>query len=394
MKVVLCHNFYQQAGGEDLSFAQEARLLESKGHEVIRFTRHNDSIKQMGAINAAVKTIWSTEAYRDLRKLLRSEKPDLIHCTNTFPLISPSAYYAARKEGIAVVQSLRNYRMFCAGAYFMRDGKICESCLGKRFALPAIVNKCYRGSRAGSTVLASMIAIHRSIGTWSKAVDRYFALTNFSREKFIEGGLPANKIDIKPNFLFDDPGPGNGSGGYAIFVGRLSDEKGVALLLNVWPQLQSPPLLKVVGEGPLQDMVKDASKAEPSKVQWCGQLDQSEVLRLVGDATCLIQPSLWYEGFPRTILESFAKGTPVIASKLGSMEEIVEEGACGHLFEPNEVALRETIEKFLSSATQHPEMRLNARRRFLDRYSASTNYEILMSIYSRAIESASQRRTK
>ena len=392
MKVLLCHNFYQQPGGEDQSFAEEAALLESRGHHVIRFTQHNDAIRKMNPLTVAARTLWSSKSYHELRRLIQKEKPDVMHCTNTFPLISPAAYYAARKEKVAVVQSLRNYRMFCSGAYFMRDGKVCEDCMGRRFAWPAIAHKCYRGSRAGSTVLASMIAIHRSVGTWAKMVDRYFALTNFSRAKFIQGGLPAERIDLKPNFLLEDPGPGTGVGGYAVFVGRLSREKGVDLLCKIWPELQSAPRLKIIGDGPLLEELKIACQRNPSRMEWCGRMNREDVLQAVGNATCLIQPSLWYEGFPRTILEAFSKGTPVIASRLGSMEEIVEHEKSGLLAAPNEVDFKQAIDRFFLSGTAQAEMRLAARQQFLDRYSAQTNYQLLLQIYERAIETARQRK--
>lgn len=391
MKILLCHNFYQQPGGEDQSFAEEALLLESRGHEVIRFTRHNDAIQEMSSWDVAKRTFWSSESHNDLRSILQREQPDVMHCTNTFPLISPAAYYAAREERVAVVQSLRNYRMFCPGTYFMRDGKVCEDCLGRRFAWPAIVHKCYRESRAGSAVLASMIAMHRSLGTWSKLVDRYFALTNFSRAKFIEGGLPGEKIDVKPNFLLEDPGAGNGDGGYAVFVGRLSTEKGVGILLNAWSQLESPLLLKIIGDGPMANEVKEAATRNPNKIHWLGRLDRARVLDEVGNAACLLQPSLWYEGFPRTILEAFSRGTPVIASRLGSMEEIVVDGKSGILCEPTAEAFRIAVEQFFGNPNAIPMMRFEARQRFEECYSAAANYDKLMDIYAKAIAIAAKR---
>jgi glycosyltransferase involved in cell wall biosynthesis len=391
LKVLLCHNFYQQAGGEDQSFAEEASLLESRGHEVIRFTRHNDSIKEMTSWDVATRTFWSRESHRELTSILQQQKPSVMHCTNTFPLISPAAYYAARTERVAVVQSLRNYRMFCPGTYLMRDGKVCEDCLGRTFAWPAILHKCYRNSRAGSAVLTSMNAFHNARGTWSNLVDRYFALTNFSRAKFIQAGLPGEKIDVKPNFLLKDPGAGTGASGFAVFVGRLSAEKGVEILLKAWTQMESPPLLKIVGDGPMAAAVNEAAQNHPNTIQWLGRLDREAVLNQVGEAACLIQPSLWYEGFPRTILEAFARGTPVIASRLGSMEEIVQDRKCGILCEPNVLDLKLAIEGFFTNSEAIPAMRVAARAKFEQEYSATSNYEKLMAIYSNAIAMKSKK---
>jgi hypothetical protein len=199
MKIIMCHNHYQQPGGEDLSYAQEVRLIESRGHDVVQYTKHNDEIREMGKLAAALRTIWNGDTHRELRELFRHERPEVVHFTNTFPLISPSAYYAAKEEGVAVVQSLRNYRLLCPGAQFMRDGKVCESCLGKRFAWPGVWHGCYRDSRVGTLVVASMLAFHRMRQTWTEAIDMYYALTELSRAKFVEGGLPADKIAVKPS---------------------------------------------------------------------------------------------------------------------------------------------------------------------------------------------------
>src|SRR5205814_1104988 len=168
---------------------------------------------------------------------IRAQRPRVAHFHNTFPLISPAAYYAARAEGVGVVQTLHNFRLLCPNALFFRDGKVCEDCLGRPVAWPGVVHGCYRGSRAASAATAVMTAAHRALGTWRTAVDVYVALTEFSRQKFIAGGLPAEKIAVKANFVYPDPGPGAGAGGYAVFVGRLSAEKGVETLLAAWRPL-------------------------------------------------------------------------------------------------------------------------------------------------------------
>jgi len=384
MKIVMCHNHYQQPGGEDLSFAQEARLLESRGQEVVRYTKHNDEIRESGKLAAARCTIWNRETHRELRELLRDERPDVVHFTNTFPLISPSAYYAAREEGVAVVQSLRNYRLLCPNAQFMRDGKVCESCLGRRFAWPGVKHACYRGSRMGSFVVASMLAFHRFRKTWTNAVDMYYALTDVSRAKFIEGGLPAEKVAVKPNFIEPAPNRGTGDGGFAVFVGRLSAEKGIDVLLEAWKQLDLPLELRIVGDGPLAATVEQAARSD-SRIRWLGRLPSEETISIVGEALCLVMPSLWYEGFPRTILEALAKGTPVVASRLGSMEEIVEHGSTGFHFRPGDpVDLVKALKQINSGPSALQRMRRAARDEFLAKYTGDANYELLMDIYSKA----------
>ena len=231
MKCLLVHNHYQCAGGEDSVFEDEAALLEDRGHEVVRYTVHNDSIRDGSRWKVAKNTVWNRRVHAELKALMLREKPDVMHCTNTFPLISPAAYYAARAAGVPVVQSLHNYRIMCAGSLLMRDGAVCEKCVGRSIGLPGVIHGCYRGSRAGSAVVAALQSVHWALGTWTRMVDAYIVLNEFAREKFIAGGLPADKLYVKPNFVHPDPQLGTGRGGYAIFVGRLSQEKGISTLL-------------------------------------------------------------------------------------------------------------------------------------------------------------------
>src|SRR3954464_1291905 len=173
MRFLLCHNHYQLAGGEDQVYRDERWLLESHGHDVFSFARHNDEIDKMSRAKLAIGTFWNDETYIEIRDLIRDRRPDIVHCTNTFPLISPAVYYAARAENVPVVQSLHNYRLLCANGDLMRGEKPCEDCVGKLFAWPAVKNCCYRGDRGGTTVVATMQAVHRTIGTWRNAVSMY-----------------------------------------------------------------------------------------------------------------------------------------------------------------------------------------------------------------------------
>ena len=343
MKILQCHNFYQQPGGEDQVFHDEAHLLRSHGHEVIQFTRHNDAIRDMPSWQLAVRTVWNRQTLAELGETIRRERPALVHFTNTFPLLSPSAYFAARREGVKVVQSLHNYRLLCPNALFLRDGKACEACLGKLLAWPSVRHACYRNDRKATAAVAGMLAFHRALGTWNRAVDLYLALTEFGKRKFIQGGLPADKIAVKPNFAPSDPGPGKGIGGYAIFVGRLSAEKGIETLLASWTK--SPPdlPLMIVGEGPLADRVREAMAVNP-RIQWLGQQPSQHVIELIGAAMMLVLPSITYEGFPKTIVEAFSRGTPVVASNFGAMSELVDPNRTGLLFAPGDSkALSESV---------------------------------------------------
>ena len=332
MKILLCHNFYQQPGGEDECFRQEGELLQTHGHAVLRYTRHNDDVQKMSSLGVARQTLFSPRTYREVRELIHRERPDVVHCTNTFPLISPAVYNAAYDEKVPVVQALHNYRLLCPGALLLRDGNVCESCLGKSFPWPAIQHGCYRDNRLASGVVALMLAVHHWRKTWQKRVTLYYALTEFGRRKFIEGGLPADRMLVKPNFITPDPQPASEQG-YVAFVGRLSQEKGIRTLLDAWSKLQTPVPLKIAGDGPLREMVAAAAEAD-SRITWLGRVSPAAAVEFVGNASCMILPSLWYEGFPRTIIEAFSRGTPVIASQLGSMEEVIDHGRTGFHIEP------------------------------------------------------------
>jgi glycosyltransferase involved in cell wall biosynthesis len=385
MKILLCHNYYQQSGGEDSAFAAEAGLLEGKGHEVIRFTLHNNAIDQMGRLEVARRTLWNSESYRTLREVMRRERPRVMHCTNTFPLISPAAYSAAREEGVAVVQGLHNYRLFCANSLFLRDGRVCEDCLGKTVPWPALRHSCYRESRAATAVVAALQISLRLNRKWDRSVDLYIALTEFSRNKFIEGGIHPEQIAVKPNFVFPDPGPRPGRGGYLVFVGRLSNEKGIESLLAAWARLPRPVPLKIIGDGPMAHVVGQAVE-NIRGIEWLGRRSPKEVLAVIGDAEGLVVPSICYENFPRAIAEAFATGTPVIGSRMGAMAELVADGRTGVTYEPgNPDALAAAVVEFLADAPGRARMRQAARQEYEQKYTPEKNYRLLMTIYERAI---------
>ena len=391
MKIVLCHNFYQQPGGEDRVLQDESDLLTANGHEVVHFTKHSSDIEQMSKLAVARRAIWNRAAAAELRELVRRERADIVHFHNTVPLISPAAYYAAREAGAGVVQTLHNYRLICPKATFFRDGGVCESCLGKLFPWPAIQHGCYRDSRAGSAVMATMLTTHRLLKTYKKAVDCYIALSEFSRKKYIESGLPEDKIALKPNFVSPDPGEGDGLGAYAMYLGRLSPEKGVEMLLEAWKDLDVP--LKLVGNGPLGPAVEQEAAQNPN-IQWlAGQSDQ-QVRDIMGDATLFVLPSVNFEGFPKTIVEAFSLGTPVVASRLGAMAELIDDGRTGKHFKPGDPEdLAREVQLLWANQARLREMRSEARAEYEDKYTAESNYRTLFKIYERVLHSAASRKS-
>jgi len=388
MNILMAHNYYQQAGGEDQVFADESQLLEQYGHHVHRLTMHNDQIDSTPQLKLLGQTIWNWDVYHELRSLIRQHKIQVVHFHNTFPLISPAAYYAAKAEKAVVVQTLHNYRLFCLNALFLRDGKVCEDCLDQPIPWSGIQHSCYRDNQAASAAVATMLTTHRLLQTWQQQVDTYIALTEFARNKLIQGGLPAAKVVIKPNFVDPDPGFGQGEGNYALFVGRLSVEKGIDVLLTAWERLGQKIPLKILGDGALAPQVSDAAEKWLG-VEWLGRQPMEQVYALMQSAQFLIFPSKWYEGLPRTLIEAFACGTPVIASNLGTMSSFITPYETGLHFQPgNADDLVTQVEWAISNPQKLAQMRQNARSEFEKRYTSAESYQVLINIYHQSIVKA------
>ena len=385
MRILSIHNRYKIRGGEDESRELEERLMRERGHIVDVYEEDNDKLDSIGPAHLALKTVWSTESFNIVKQKLQQNQYDIVHVQNFFPLISPSVYYAAQSESVPVVQTLRNYRLICPNALFFRDGKVCEDCVGKVVPYPGIVHSCYRQNTVASIGVATMISFHRAMQTWTNKVNRYISLTEFARQKFIAGGLPADKISVKPNFVHPDPGEGVGEGDYALYVGRLSVEKGLDTLLLAWERLHPQIALKIVGDGPLSPMVEAATR-RLSNVEWLGRRPMTEVHRLMGAAKVVVFPSKWYETFGRVAVESFAKGTPVVASKIGAISELIDHQKTGLYFEPgNPEDLADKVEWLLSHPDVVIQMRQSCRSEFEQKYTESANYHRMLEIYQIAV---------
>jgi glycosyltransferase involved in cell wall biosynthesis len=384
MKVLRIHNYYRVRGGEAVSSEAETRLLKHHGHQVDLLAAYNDSLDQLSSLQVLSKTVWATDAYQEVKQQLAKEAYDIVHVHNTLPLFSPSVYYACKEAGVPVIQHLHNYRLLCPNGLFFRNEKVCEDCLGQAVPLPGVIHGCYRGSRPATAGVAAMLTVHRAMGTWKNKIDYYIALTNFARKKFVEGGISEEKIIVKPHFVYPDPGAGDGSGQYALYVGRLSVEKGLDTLLAAWKRLGDRIPLKIVGDGPLSEDVKQFVSDLP-QAEWLGRKSLEEVYQLMGNASVVVVASKWYETFGRIIIESFAKGTPVLTSDLGAIAELVEPYRTGLHFQagnPDDMARQ--IEWLLDHPQEWQEMRSSARQEFENRYTAEKNYQAILDIYSRA----------
>lgn len=395
MKVLLVHNFYQSSApsGEDVVFKNEVDLLKRSGIEVVTYDEYNDYISpETNKLTVAINSIWSKNTYKKITSLIKKERPDVAHFHNIWYLISPSAYYACKDNGVSVVQTMHNFRMFCANGLLMRKGKVCEVCIG-RTPWRSVVYGCFRGSKVYTVPVAIAETFHRIRGTWMDAIDAYIALTEFGKKKIIECGLPEEKIYIKPNFLADPPVPRYLDDGYAVFLGRLSPEKGVATLLDALKLMHAAERLrlpfKIAGEGPLRsELEHKVAKEQIQNVEFLGKRSFDECMRLLGRSKFMILPAVCYENFPMAIREAFACGKPVIASRLGAMAEIVEDGRTGLLFEPgNAEDFARKIKWMLDNEDACIQMGRNARAEFEAKYTAERNYKILMNIYQNTIES-------
>lgn len=389
MNVLMLHNSYQFRGGEDESFESEVRMLRDAGHFVDTIHLKNDEVEQIGSFNVALQSIWSKSSYDLVDRKLSERQFDVLHVQNFFPLISPSVYSAARKHGVAVVQTLRNYRLLCPSTTLFRNGRICEDCLHKTFKYSGVLHACYRNSVLSSAAVATMTAFHTLKGTWRNAIDLYISLTHSSRQKFVEAGLPADKVIVKGNFVHPDPGPGDGREGFVLFAGRLTQEKGLETLLKAWTLLKSPTALKIVGDGQLSSEVQEFCRQNPT-AEWLGTKSASELKDLMGAASLFVFPSEWYEPFGRVAIESFAKGTPVAASNMAAMAEIVEDGVNGFLFHPGD---SQDLAFKLQWAQDHPDqlnlLRQSARHCYEQKYTASQNCDLLIHAYQLAQRKAS-----
>jgi glycosyltransferase involved in cell wall biosynthesis len=394
MKIATIHNTYQQPGGEDVVVAEETRLLESYGHKVVSYRRSNHELDDMSTVRRLIQikdVVHSSRSKNDIQSLIRKEKPDVVHVHNTFLMISPSAYEACRQEGVPIVQTLHNYRLLCPAATLSREGVVCEECIHGDF-WSGIRHGCYRNSSSMTSVVAAMLKFHQQRGTWKESVDGYVALSEFARDKFTHGGLPAEKIHVKPNFVGSDPGPKTGSGEFVLFVGRLVPEKGPDLLLSAWGHLKNAPKLMIIGDGPSRDALqRQIESTHLRNVRIMPWMPKNEVMEAIQKASVLVVPSTWYEGFPMTIVEAFACGTPVICSRLGALQEIVTDECTGlHFRAGDALDLADKVESLLGNSERVARMGREARQRFEERYTAPKNYLKLMNIYEQTIAAHSR----
>jgi len=381
--VALVYNHFRTPGGDAVMFEAEAELLHRRGWRVI--TVSDATPDRLGAIQRialGADAVWSRRWRRRFATMMRRVRPDVVHVHNTFPVMSPSILHAAKEGGARVVQTLHDFRLVCPNGLCFRDGAPCEDCVGRPVAWPALAHGCYRDSRTQTTAPVIMLAAHRALGTWDKAVDRFLAPSGTQRDVLVRGGIPAERIHVVPNFVDPDPGRGPLQGGYCLFVGTLSLHKGVATMIKAWAGLADIPL-RVVGSAPSPEDRAALGPLDVTGVEFLGRRPHEEVLDLMRGARMLIFPSRWYEVAPMVVLEAFACGVPVAASRVGSLTELIEDGRQGLLFAPGDAG---ELAAKIRWAWAHPEetyrMGTEARCTYEQRFTADAHYSRLCEAYA------------
>lgn len=379
-KILIVHNYYQIPGGEDTVVANEKKLLEEHGHQVVLYTRHNSELKSFSKIQKLllpISTIFSMKTYREVKALIKREKIDMVHVHNTLNLVSPSVYYAAFQCKVPVVQTIHNFRLLCPGATFYRDGHICEDCSSKGLGC-AVKHSCYRGSKLQTLACVISTGLHRLLGTYGKL--NYICLTEFNKNKLLQlKQVKEEKIYVKPNFVkaAKEIMPYVARKEQFIYAGRLDALKGVDVLLKAWELYESQQeKLIICGTGPMESWCREfVAKKQLKNVELRGFVENKIVKQMIGESKALILPTQWYEGFPMTIVESYSVGTPVIASDLGNAGSLVEEGKGGLKFQADSPkSLCEALKKAKRTFRGMDESVIN-------RYSEENNYEQLRNIY-------------
>jgi glycosyltransferase involved in cell wall biosynthesis len=405
MRVLLLHNRYRNLGGEDAVVAAERDLLRAEGIEVFEYQAGNGTAGEhagLGALRRGLSSAWSQAAYETVRELCEQVRPTIVHVHNFWMSLTPSVHAAAQDSGAATVQTLHNFRLLCVNATFLRDGAVCEDCLG---CAPwrGVVRRCYRGSAIASAAVANMIVTNRRRGTWERQVDAFVALSEHSRAKFVAGGLPAARLFVKPNFM-EDPGSSLEPPSHSrtiLFAGRLSEEKGLPLLLDAWAahELSGIGRLVIAGDGPQRaELIERAARLglTAPQVQFPGRIAAAEVGERARVARALVLPSLCYENFPRAVLDAFANARPLVATGIGALGELVTHGRNGLTFPAGDVAaLGGALGLLLREDALADRLGRQARAEYLERYTPERNVQSLVEIYrfARAHRDRTERQT-
>jgi len=390
MRILIGHNHYQQPGGEDAVVRNEFSLLKNFGEDVYLYERSNAEFSKISyskQLSMLSSMGWSHDSYSDIRKIIKKFRPDIAHFHNIFYMLTPSVYQACRDEGVPVVHSLHNFRLLCSNGLLFRNNRVCEKCIERKNLNWGIYHRCSRNSLLFTAAIVHMLKRHWREGTWTKMVDQYIMASEFGRQKLMLSGIPKEKISIKPPVVHPDEQKSNYDEGYALYAGRLSEEKGVHILLEAWKEIHGLPL-KIAGDGHLMSELEIyVKKNNMSSVEFLGFISGDQYEKYMKGAKVLIVPSTCYENFPHIVIEAYSYGLPVVSSSLGSFPEVVKEGETGLLFDPTDPHdLAKKIQWISAHQAEIDQMKEKVKQIYKEQYSGRRNYEILMDVYRRAIQ--------
>ena len=390
MKILFCHNFYQQAGGEDVAVANEMAMLEQHGHEVKLFSVSNNSIKTFWhKLFVSFRLTYSKKYKNKLKNVIADFTPDIVHVHNFFPLLTPSIFDACVEMNVPVVHTLHNYRLICPSATLFVNGACNEESIEKN-AYAMVKYKAYKNSFLGTFILARAIEKTKKNKLWSIQIDQFITPSQSVKNTYIKGGFLSEKITVKANFIqplqisplpsIQPPLQEEKNEEYAIFLGRLVEEKGIIMLLNSWRETDIE--LRIYGGGSLEKTCKTAQR---KNIKYCGEVPREEALQALKYAKFLIMPAQWHEPFGLVVIEALSLGIPVIAAKMGAMPELIAHGYNGLIFEHDDISdFHQQIDQ-MKNRPKLTEMKKNALNSFDKQYTATMNYPLLIDIYNKCL---------
>ncbi|KAA9162989.1 glycosyltransferase family 4 protein [Amycolatopsis acidicola] len=386
MKVLVVHNRYrsEQPSGENNVVDQEVALLSAAGHEVRSFERRSDDISSMSLLEKAtvpLRVPWNPASRVALAEVLRSDRPDVVHIHNTFPLLSPSVVAACTDARVPAVATLHNYGMVCPPGTLYRDGHLCGECVGRR-PFPAVRHGCYRDSRVATLPMAVNVAVNRR--RWWSGISRFLCISDAQRQVLIGGGMPAERMVVKHNFVAEPLVRRTLPGEHVLYLGRLTEEKGVRLLMSAWERLDVGMPLLLAGTGPMQDEVERWASTRPD-VRYVGLADKARCQELIARAAAVVAPSVWLEAFGLVVVEAMAADVPAVAPAHGAFPELIEDGVSGVLHKPEDAAsLADALRQVVAPARNH-EMGEAARLRYEKGFTPAIGLDRLVDAYEAAI---------